>query len=440
MKCTRGSRGGALGAALKLAATFVTIAAVLLGLPLAVLAAECWVALLPIRRQRVSTTSVDSIRLAVVIPAHDEADSIAEAVARIKEQAPADCRIVVVADNCSDATAKNARNAGAIVWERNDTARRGKGYALNFAWERLAQSPPDVVVCIDADCVPGTNCIATIARLAYEHRRPVQSGYMMYAPPDAIGLASVSALAVYVKNIVRPRGLQWLRLPCLLTGSGMAFPWEAIVAVNHPDADIVEDMRGCTDLAIAGFAPLPCTEVGVMSPLPTQRSGFLSQRTRWEHGHLRTILTEFPRLVAMSVRKGSIQLLSLALELAVPPLSLLIEITAVGMLGFAAYGLVAGNWAPMMILSSIVAAAAFGMMLVWITGGRKILPGRMIATQVPRYLSVKAPLYLRFLSRPQKAWVRTERSRVVSAVGEGVSGPHGADFRTSAPRSDDLAK
>jgi cellulose synthase/poly-beta-1,6-N-acetylglucosamine synthase-like glycosyltransferase len=422
-----------------LVATLVTIASVVLGLPLAVLAVECWLSLLPIRRQRLSSAPAVSIRLAIIIPAHDEADCISEAVARVKEQAPAGSRIIVVADNCSDATAENARRAGAIVWERQEPTRRGKGYALNYAWTRLVDSPPDVVVCIDADCSPGANCIATIAQLAYDRRRPVQSAYAMYAPPNAIGLASVSALAVYVKNIVRPRGLQWLRLPCLLTGSGMAFPWEAIATVSHPEADIVEDMRGCTDLAIAGFAPLPCIEVGVSSPLPTQRSGFLSQRTRWEHGHLRTILTEFPRLLVMSVQKGSIQLLALALELAVPPLSLLAEITAVGTAALVAYGIIAGIWAPLIILLSTVAVAALGIALVWVRGGRKILPGRMIAAQVPRYLTVKAPLYLRFLSRPQRAWVRTERSRAIQATGEGMSATNASNVRAAGQAAADDA-
>src|SRR3954451_6224269 len=214
--------------------------------------------------------------------------------------------------------------AGDVAWQRNDPDRRGKGYALNFAWQHLADSPPDVVVCIDADCEPGLDCISTIAQLAYERRRPVQAAYTMYAPSAISGLAHVSALAVYVKNVVRPRGLQWLRLPCLLTGSGMAFPWEALSTVRHPDANIVEDMRACTDFAIAGFAPLPCMEVGVTSPLPTKRSGFMSQRTRWEHGHMRTMLTEVPRLLARFLVTGDVALLALALELAVPPLSLMV--------------------------------------------------------------------------------------------------------------------
>jgi cellulose synthase/poly-beta-1,6-N-acetylglucosamine synthase-like glycosyltransferase len=404
--------------------TIAIIAAVLLALPLVVLGIECWLSLLPLRRQRMRDGLESTFSLAVVIPAHDEGDRIADVVAGIKQQMAGDTRVIVIADNCTDATAVNAQSAGAVVWQRDDPERRGKGYALNFAWQHLADSPPDIVVCIDADCEPGVSCIATIAQLAYERRRPVQAGYSMYAPSGTSGLAHVSALAVFVKNVIRPRGLQWLRLPCLLTGSGMAFPWEALSVVRHPDAHLVEDMRACTDFAIAGFAPLPCMEVGVSSPLPTKRSGFMSQRTRWEHGHMRTILTEVPRLLARFVVTGSLSLLALALELLVPPLSLLVGVSIVGVFLLAGFGFATANWLPLIVLTSAMAAAALGLGLVWIRSGREILPGKMLVAEIPRYISVKAPMYLRFLSRPQTDWVRTERAQPLAASTDRILSPH----------------
>ena len=69
--------------------------------------------------------------LAVLMPAHDEADGIEPAIrAALAQLVPGD-RLLVVADNCSDATAAVARAAGAEVTERQDSVRRGKGYALD---------------------------------------------------------------------------------------------------------------------------------------------------------------------------------------------------------------------------------------------------------------------------------------------------------------------
>ena len=46
--------------------------------------------------------------------------------------------MIVIADNCSDATSSIAMQAGALVFERTDPELRGKGYALSFAFERSA--------------------------------------------------------------------------------------------------------------------------------------------------------------------------------------------------------------------------------------------------------------------------------------------------------------
>src|SRR3954468_23829957 len=96
--------------------TIAIIVAILLALPLVVLGVECWLSLLPLRPQRLKAGPAASFRLAVVIPAHDEADRIANAVIRIKEQVAEHTPVIVVTDNCSDATAANALAAGATVW------------------------------------------------------------------------------------------------------------------------------------------------------------------------------------------------------------------------------------------------------------------------------------------------------------------------------------
>ncbi len=77
----------------------------------------------------------------------------------------------------------------------------------------------------------------------------------------------------------------------MLTGSGDGVPLESVGRHPISDEHVAEDARITTELANAGFAPLPCMEVHVTSELPAQRAGFMSQRTRWEHGHLSMILS-----------------------------------------------------------------------------------------------------------------------------------------------------
>lgn len=75
---------------------------------------------------------------------------------------PAD-RLVVVADNCTDATESIARSLGAEVARRDDPDRRGKSFALAFGVRYLAPSPPEIVLVIDADCMLDAASLETIA-------------------------------------------------------------------------------------------------------------------------------------------------------------------------------------------------------------------------------------------------------------------------------------
>ncbi|HEY8389938.1 MAG TPA: glycosyltransferase family 2 protein [Clostridia bacterium] len=76
-------------------------------------------------------------KYACIICARNEASVIGQLVESIKKQDyPSELvDIFVVADNCTDNTAEVARNAGAIVYERNNPDLRGKCYALQFIFD-----------------------------------------------------------------------------------------------------------------------------------------------------------------------------------------------------------------------------------------------------------------------------------------------------------------
>ena len=173
------------------------------------------------------------------------------------------------------------------------------------------------------------------------------------------------------------------------------------------------------------------------SPLPTKRSGLMAQRTRWEHGHMKTLLTQTPQLMLRFLTTGWISLLALALELSVPPLSLLISVSLGSSLILGGVGHATGNWTAFACLTSALATAMAGIALVWTRSGQHILPGKMVVAEIPRYLSVKAPMYLRFLSRPQSEWVRTERSHPVASQSDDLPHPHAAGLTSNEPANSD---
>jgi 1,2-diacylglycerol 3-beta-glucosyltransferase len=93
-------------------------------------------------------------RFAIVLPAHNEETVIAATVRRLLDlNYPRDLfAIHIVADHCSDQTAALARQAGAVVHERNEGPRSGKGAALSWLFARILQDPSlDAVIIFDAD-------------------------------------------------------------------------------------------------------------------------------------------------------------------------------------------------------------------------------------------------------------------------------------------------
>lgn len=384
----------------------VGVLAALAALPATVLLVECLAAAWP-RRPTLAVTG-PAPRVAVIVPAHDESATIVPTLDCLRKDLPDGARTIVVADNCTDDTAMLARSAGAIVLERTNDELRGKGYALNFAVQSLMDDPPDVVVVVDADCQVEPGAILQLAMRAAETRRPIQGRYLMPPPRNAAPGDVLSSFALLVKNAVRPLGMQRLGGPTLLVGSGMALPWELVKRVPFAGGHLVEDVQMAIDLTIEGAPPQYCDEARIWAPLPARRAAAFSQRTRWEHGHLQAIFSQAPRLFASAVRRLDRNAALLALDLIVPPLSLLAGFAVLLWWVAAAGFLVAGAPEALVAASVPPLEIAVGVFLAWLTRGRPTYPASVLWA-VPGYILAKLPIYRRFLWRRQKAWVRTER-------------------------------
>ncbi len=346
--------------------------------------------------------------VAVLVPAHDEAAGIASTLATIAPQLGPGDRLLVVADNCTDATAAIAREAGAEVVERNDLRRRGKGYALDFGVRALESQPPGVVVIIDADCTLEPFALDRLASRCTSTGRPVQALYLMRASTDAGLRSRIAEFAWVVRNHVRPLGFLRWGLPCQLMGTGMAFPWELIRTAPLASGHLVEDMQLGLDLAVAGASPLFCPEAGVGSTFPQDAEGTATQRTRWEHGHLSVIGAAAPRLLWQAALQGRADLLALALDLCVPPLAALVILTTILALLCVVAWLLGGSAAPLAVVMVALAAIGIAVVVARNTFARQIVSvGDLLA--VPAYVFGKLPVYARLLRRRQVAWIRTKR-------------------------------
>jgi cellulose synthase/poly-beta-1,6-N-acetylglucosamine synthase-like glycosyltransferase len=352
-------------------------------------------------------------RIAVLVPAHDEETNIAATVAALRAGLAETDRLLVVADNCRDGTAQAAAAAGAEIVERHDPSRHGKGFALAFGVEHLSKFPPDVVIVVDADCRVSANGLETLACMAARTGRPVQAEYLLTLPPKPDARSALNGLAFLVRNLVRPRGLHRLGLPCQLTGSGMAFPWSVLRDAPPLRANLVEDMVLGIKLALVGTPPVLCSAVSVSSALPEPGKVQLRQRQRWEHGHLATLMVHGPRLLLAGMARRRAGLIAMALDLMVPPLALLVG--AVAGLSLVALGAVAlgASAGPLLLCLTGGALILIAVLSAWWRFGRHLLPARTLAA-VPFYVLWKMPLYLGFFLRGRHGrWERTSRASEV---------------------------
>ena len=382
------------------------ITTLVLMIPCLVFFLECLAAFLP-RKEQAKTAKSKRPTTAVLVPAHNEEFHIKHTLKTILKQLSPQDKLIVIADNCQDNTAELARSMGAIILERKNLTKRGKGYALDYGMKFIRDEPPEVLVIIDGDCIVEPNTIENITRLAYATGRPVQAIYLMEQPDNTSLKDKISMFALKVKNLVRLQGLNRLGLHCLLTGSGIAFPWSVINRVSLAGSKTTDDTQLTVDLVLNGCRPIFCEDALVMGRLMKDKDS-QSQRSRWEHGHLEMILVEVPRLLKVFALERRFTLLALALDIAVPPLSLLVMIM-IFMLVISWLAVILGT----SIIPAIVVTVAFGFLTTglisaWFKFGRSDLPLQNLIA-IPFYMLNKIPMYFNFLVNPQNRWLKTER-------------------------------
>ena len=347
-------------------------------------------------------------RVTIVMPAHDEAAIIGDIIALLMPALDGWASLLVVADNCVDATAEIARAAGASVIERSSTMDRGKGFALAFAQQHLRSDPPDVVIILDADCGSDRPSLQRLAGSANALGRPCQTVNLIRPDRNASPLVQLSSFAFMLKNLVRQRGLQRLARRVHLTGTGMALPWSLFDEAPLATASIVEDVELGLKMERLGYPPQLVSDATVWSD-PSSASGTLVQRTRWEGGYLSMATKQAPRAFARAIGQANGRALAAALDLAVPPLTLLVLIDAAVLMIAVALTLIASApWWPVVLHVGVSLAALAVILLAWLREGRAFI-GAGALLKTPLYILWKIPLYLGVARRGPGEWLRTGR-------------------------------
>lgn len=350
--------------------------------------------------------------VAVVVPAHNEELLIGRCVATLRNQTyPSDrYEVHVLADNCTDETARVAAAAGARVIERTDTTQRGKGFALRFAFATLlarSQAPRAVIV-VDADGECDPTFLATVVGVMNAGATVVQADDVLGS--DGSALQTLRAAAFTLINRVRPQGRARFGLPCNLQGSGMLFsrevlerfPWDAFTAT--------EDTEYGLRLRTGGVHVVYTNRTRVVHSAPPTRAAADVQQERWVGGKLALIRGYAPRLVRAALRERRAALVDALVDLVVPPLAFAAAAIVAGLIVAAALGALGiTSWVPLAIWGA-AALLLTGFVIVGFIGGRVPRAAWRALLAAPMLVVSRVLRLRRVVTYDAESWVRTPRA------------------------------
>ena len=350
-----------------------------------------------------NTPAGERSAMAIIVPAHNESSGIARTVNNLCAIARCDgaACVVVIADNCTDDTAEVARALGARVLVRQDDVRRGKGYALDFAFRALAHETLHGYVVIDADTVADANLLAAIRNRFAAGAAAVQTRYTVLNA-DQSPRTRLAELALCAFNCLRPRARHALGLSAGILGNGFALRRCVLEQIPYTATSVVEDLEYHLNLIERGIRVHFADETTVRGDMPVAAAGQRTQRSRWEGGRLRMLLDHGGALARRAL-SGQGRFLEPLLDLLLLPLAyhtlLLLSLLLFPMVWAKALGMLG-----LLVVAGHVIAAA-------LVGGLSAAHLAGIALHLPQYLAWKLAMLRGTVraSRISTRWVRTDR-------------------------------
>jgi len=349
---------------------------------------------------RLAPSPENLLKLAVIIPAHNEERLIAQCITSLGTAAQA----YVIAHNCTDATAERAAEAGATVLVLNDPI-GGKGTALDFGFRHAIAAGADALLVIDADSIAATDLILKVAASFASGTRALQCRYEV-ANPEANRRTRLAALAFLGMNVLRPRGRHRLGLSCGIFGNGFALTAETLAKVPYTPNSLVEDLEYHLHLIRAGIRVAFLNDAAVFGEMPENTAAASSQRARWEGGRI-LMRRLWTRPLALEVLRGRLRMLEPLLDLLALPLAteaaLLILVLTCGLAAHIRWLALYGVLGSASIVLYVLVAAMLGRDPGATLGALASVPGFLIwkAMMIPRTL---------IAARANAAWVRTARN------------------------------
>ena len=224
-----------------------------------------------------------------IVPAHNEEAVVGNLVESLKAQDYPEDKfdIYVIADNCTDDTAKVAKEAGAIVLKRFDEEKKTKGFALNwFLKQKIEENADYDAFCVfDADNIVDKNFLKNMNKKLCQGEEVVQ-GYRDIKNPRDSWVASGYAIFYWMMHRFYHLARYNLGLSALLNGTGFMVKFDLVKPNGWQTITLTEDIEFSLMNIIDGRKVGWSTDAIVYDEQPITFAQSWSQRSRWTVGHL----------------------------------------------------------------------------------------------------------------------------------------------------------
>ena len=245
-------------------------------------------------------------RFMAIIPAHNEEAVIKNLIDSLKAQNYNKdlYDIYVIADNCTDNTARVAKEAGAIVYERFDSTKKTKGYALDwFLQQKIKEDAPyDAFFVFDADNIVDPNFIKNMNKHLCQGEDVVQ-GYRDIKNPTDSWITAGYALFYWTMHRFYHLARYNLGLSPLLNGTGFMVKFDIIKPQGWDTVTLTEDIEFSLKRIIKGKKLGWATDAIVYDEQPVGFKQSWSQRSRWTVGHMQCI-KEYTKDLAIATKEN----------------------------------------------------------------------------------------------------------------------------------------
>lgn len=320
--------------------TVITINAVIMALFFVCYSYQFFYVAVALLKRKKFTCRNENHRIAVLIAARNEENVIGQLLDSIHAQKnyPMDhVDIYVGADNCTDDTARVARERGAIVFERHDTVHVGKGYVLNEMLKRIKRTGRkhyDAYLVLDADNILDPNFISEIEKV-------YSSGYEIvtcYRNSKNYGDNWISA-GYGLWFLRESRYLNGARsrigASCGVSGTGFLFSRAVLEGQGGgwPFHLLTEDIEFTIENVTAGRRVGYCPEAVLYDEQPVRFKQSWAQRLRWSRGYLQ-VFRKYGGKLLSGMFRGSFSCYDMAMS--IMPAAVLTGLSIVVNLGAAA--------------------------------------------------------------------------------------------------------